>query len=264
MKEKFDKEKHKIKMQEVKNLLIEVMENIDKMNGKGAVAYGSLLGIYRDGKLIEHDYDGDIIVDYDTYKKLKEKYPDRVIDTENSLNPYLIPKWVNKDWDINNRYEPSIDLFVITHTTLERFKKWCWDYKVKRCCDVNFFRRKKYFKYNWLYKIARFWHIILFRKKKVYTVDDAVSYLENGIKNPTVTMILHNHNYNKKIFKEDSMLSHDALDHLDYIDFEGHKLLTFKNIEEYLVHWYGKGWKTPVKFKNSNYFGLFEQYRLAK
>ncbi|WP_027120850.1 diacylglycerol cholinephosphotransferase Mf1 [Mycoplasmopsis lipofaciens] len=254
-----DKEKHKQMMDEVKELLIEVMTNIEKMNGKGAVAYGSLLGLVREKQLIEYDSDGDIIVDYETYLMLKEKYPNRIIDTENSKNPYIIPKWVKENYDLKNRYEPSIDIFVLAKTTLHRYKNWVHDPKIGLRIYKTMTNRDYYFRKKTYYKIAKIFFKLIFWLKD-YSVTEAIEYLEKNIKHATLGIVLHKHKFNKKVLRDDTILDPNDLNDLGYIELDGHKLLTFKNPIKYLEHWYGLNWKKPIKCKRSNYYGLFELY----
>ncbi|UUD36805.1 LPS biosynthesis protein [Mycoplasmopsis californica] len=232
------------------DLLKEFVEIADKHQLEYLIFYGSLLGTIRHNGFIPWDDDIDLVITKETYDFLVEHYPDKIKTNENSNNFLLIPKFSNDDdTNINAVF---LDLFVIVKTSKPNIKKYTSPKRVLRWM-ATFINRKTH-KYQWginILKVLFFWT----RWWKKYTFKKAYNDLYD--KNGDVFCIIFSP------MKKDTLCN--IFDNIDFKNYKTHKfedtvVRVPNNWEEIFLKNYGPNWRTPIKYKYCEHFGMYDMY----
>ena len=95
----------------------------EKHNIWYTVDNGSLLGAIRHKGMIPWDDDFDVMMTPESFRELKKKFPNRVIDIDYNGYPLLIPKFmIDKSKFLESAV--FVDIFIAVPTTLKKVKKF--------------------------------------------------------------------------------------------------------------------------------------------
>ncbi|NQZ65593.1 MAG: LicD family protein [Mycoplasmatales bacterium] len=108
---------------DVIKLAKEFVEICEKENIWYTADNGSLLGAVREKGMIPWDDDFDVMMTPESYKELKEMFPERVIDTDTNGYPLLIPKFMKTKKEYLNS-AVFVDIFVVVPTNIKNVKKY--------------------------------------------------------------------------------------------------------------------------------------------
>ena len=141
------------------------------------VFYGTLIGTIREKGPISWDYDFDVIMTPDSYKKLKSLYPEYCLDSiSNNKYPWLLPKFIPNTTKIENS-TLFVDIYLLVNSSDKKIKKYT-SIKTKIIYSIQVSRSKwkpKVFTLAWFIKYITFpfWFI-----KSKFTTTEALNLLE--------------------------------------------------------------------------------------
>ncbi|ADE19656.1 diacylglycerol cholinephosphotransferase Mf1 [Mycoplasma crocodyli] len=249
--------KTKNKQKELLKIFDEFLLICNKNNLFYSLAYGTLLGAYRKEKMIEWDEDMDLLIDEKTYDFLKINHPDNIIYKPEENNPYPIPKFVIKK-DEFNIDAASIDLFVITKSTMKQLNKYCNSPFIKIRAFKASMNRNVFFKYKKLSKVLSFLCNLFFFWSKKLTTDEAIKYL-NRTKQEKDTYFITC--WPKNSYKKQNILHNEKINELKVITFENRSVKCIGNVEELLEQWYGKDFRVEKKDNKTKFYGYYELWK---
>ena len=243
------------------NLLIKLDKICRENNLFYSIAYGTALGAVREGKIISWDPDIDIIIDQKTYDFLLKNYPNNIMNNNYKYHMHQFPRFIEEN--SANPYNPNasfLDLFVLLPSTKNKVKKYFYSSWNKAEAFRCFLDNKHFFKYKFMWWtllifgwIGLFWVPKLTIKKafeKMIEIEHPDCYGVTGWPNKRLTVIEHS------IF-DLNLIDNGTKD----IMLNGHQFRVLKDIEKYLVIWYGDNWKTPIKYDNCVFYGYNEEYK---
>ena len=207
--------------------LVKIIEILEENKINYWIGQGTLLGIIREGKLIDWDHDIDIC---------------------------LWPEEIGKD-QIVNLLKKNDFTFRDDLTFGEKYSQLSFDKPGGRRIDINFYQKQK-LKNNTIVACNKYG----FPRNKLMSLIDAISLAEvyrgkykgliKGLKflKPAMKFLKRNLVKYGLFYKRAGYMQPIALlKKFKKIDFNGLNLTIPLLAEEYLEHVYGKNWKQPVK-----------------
>ena len=251
----------KISVEKQKQLLIKMLQYIDDVCRKSNIKYsligGSLIGVIRHKGFIPWDDDIDIILDVDNYnkllKELKKKHNDRYdifipLEKEGYYMPFakLIDKktTLQHDYCLDkvDGYGLFLDIFCYNYVPNNRFKQ-------------KLFYKKLIFLNNSLVRIKLNYGNLTINRKIIRLLKNLINTIL-GYKFLLKKAIKHFNKYSFSDYdyvvsnypvvgmKEEIQNVKNTKEYID-LEFEGHKVMVFKNYNAILKNTYGNYMQLP-------------------
>jgi len=200
-------------------VLLKIIGFFDKENIHYWIDHGTLLGIYRDGKLIEWDNDIDISLHKNEWDDISKR-----LDNLKFTNYHIRKSWRVIKLIPNNKKLRKIDISYYYYKNDKYIKRFGG-----RAIEVNYYRKVL------LYIIEKLSRL----NKKTLRSNFFARILKTlkGYSSPTVKSKVP-----KRFFEQFS-----------FIEYLNKKIRIPNDVEGYLKFRYGKDWKSPVKEWNHIY-----------